>query len=264
MVRVLENKNGQLSIIASKAECYYRENFTNATADHIEILLKEPLEIGNTWVGYDNKRRYISNKDVDISTPVGDFKAIEVTTEAEGGKTADYYAANIGLIKTVYTSEDMQMKVISTLSKIEQNTPLKQNIRVYYPNIDDDKFYYINKEILFYTNDITRKVIEKEMKELVKNNLGRTLSPNANINSLYLNKDNRVYIDFSKELVTQMNAGSGYEAMILQSITNTIGAYYNADEVYITVEGQPYEGGHIIKQKGEAFKVNLDNSVEFK
>jgi hypothetical protein len=61
-----------------------------------------------------------------------------------------------------------------------------------------------------------------------------------------------------------MNAGAGYESMILQSIVNTLGGYYGVDQVYLTVEGEPYSSGHIAMKKGEFFKVNLNNSVEIK
>ena len=67
-----------------------------------------------------------------------------------------------------------------------------------------------------------------------------------------------VYIDFSKEFIDEMNAGAGYEGLILQSITNTMGSYYVVDEVYITVEGKPYESGHILLKKDETLKVNMD------
>lgn len=66
-----------------------------------------------------------------------------------------------------------------------------------------------------------------------------------------------VYLDFSKELVSEMNAGSAYETMILQCITNTIGIYYGVHKVYITIEGKSYESGHIAKKKGEFFTVDL-------
>ena len=90
------------------------------------------------------------------------------------------------------------------------------------------------------------------------------LGPNGKIKSLYLNKDNRVYVDFTKELTSEMNAGSGYEGEILQCITNTLGQYYGVDKVYITIEGSPYSSGHISMKKGEAFTVDYKNSVEIK
>ena len=90
------------------------------------------------------------------------------------------------------------------------------------------------------------------------------LSPNAKIKSLYLNKDGMVYVDFTKELVSEMNPGAGYESMILQCITNTLGRYYGVNKVYITVEGKPYKSGHIEMKEGEPFIVNLSNSAELK
>ena len=61
-----------------------------------------------------------------------------------------------------------------------------------------------------------------------------------------------------------MNAGSGYESMILQCITNTLGIYYGVTKVYLTVEDKPYSSGHIIMKKGQAFIVNLKDCVELK
>ena len=122
----------------------------------------------------------------------------------------------------------------------------------------------MNKQLSFKTNDLTRIVFENAFKDLPKGDLAKVLGPNVKIKSLYLNKDNRVYIDFTKELLSEMNAGSGYESLILQSITNTIGTYYGVDKVYITIEDNPYVSGHIVMKKGEFFAVNLTNSVELK
>ena len=72
------------------------------------------------------------------------------------------------------------------------------------------------------------------------------------------------YIDFSKVLLSEMNTGSGYESLILQSITNTVGTYYGVNKVYITIENKPYSSGHIEMKKGQFFTVNLTNSVELK
>jgi hypothetical protein len=262
MVKVLEYEDGQLSVILSRGECEYRENLTDSIAESKDILLKEPLIKGTTWTTTDDRKRYISNVDVDVITPLGKYKSIEVTTEHEEGKTCDYYAPYIGLVKTIYTAKGLE--VSSTLNQIKRNIPCIKEVRFYYPNIEDDKLYFVDKKISFYTNDITKILLEKSFKELPPKGLNKVLSPNVKIKSLYLNKDNIVYVDFTKELVEEMNAGSGYEGMILQCITNTLGHYYGAEKVYITIEGNPYGSGHIIMEKGETFTVDLRNSVELK
>lgn len=253
-VKVLENKDGKLTMLLSRAECYYRENLTQSASSNTEILLKEPLIKGTTWILADNRKRYISNLDVEVTTSLGKYKTLEVTTEGKEDKTLDYYAPNVGLVKTVFISKGNEIS--SSLSKIEKNALLTQTVKFYYPNVNDDKLYFVSKQLSFKTNDVTRTIFEKAFKDLPKGNLGKVLSPNAKIKSLYLNKDNIVYVDFTKEFVSEMNAGSGYESMILQSITNTLGTYYGVDKVYITVEGNPYVSGHIMMRKGEFFKVN--------
>ena len=260
-VKVLENNNGQITLLLSKGETYYREDFTQgpSLSSNGEVILKEPLTKGTTWTLADNRKRTISNVDVEITTPSGNYKAIEVTTEGNNDKVLDYYAPNIGLVKTVFTSNGTE--VSSTLSKLEKNVPLVQNVKFYYPNINDGKLYFTEKKLAFNTNDITKQVIEKELKNQPQGNLGKVIGPNVKIKSLYLNKDNMVYIDFSKELRSEMNAGAGYESMILQSIVNTVGGYYGVEKVYLTVEGNPYASGHIAMKKGEAFTVNFNDTV---
>lgn len=263
-VKVMESNNGELSVLLSKGETYYREDLTQSTSltSKGEILLKEPIQKGTTWTLADNRKRSISNLEVEVTTPSGNYKAVEVTTEGTNDKTIDYYAPNIGLVKSVFSSNGTE--VSSTLSKIEKNASFVQNVKFYFPNIDDGKLYSTERKLSFNTNDITKQVFENEFKDQPQGNLGKLIGPNVKINSLYLNKDGMVYIDFTKELRSEMNAGAGYESMILQCIINAVGGYYGVEKVYLTVEGNPYSSGHIAMKKGEAFTVNYTNSVELK
>ena len=105
-------------------------------------------------------------------------------------------------------------------------------------------------------------MLETAYKESINDDVQKVFSENTKINSLYLNKDNNVYIDLNQAFVSEMNAGSQYEAMILQSIVNTFGQYYNVEKVYVTIDNKPYESGHIAMEKGEFFKVNVNDSIE--
>jgi spore germination protein GerM len=262
IVKVLENKDGKMTMLQSRSECYYRENITLSPAYKEEVLLKEPLIKGTSWTLSDNRKRYISNVDVEISTPLGKYKTLEVTTENKEDKTLDYYAPNVGLVKTIFVAKSGEIS--SSLSKIDKNIQLNQTAKFYYPNAKDDKLYFVNKKLSFNTNDITKITFEKAFKDVPKGEFGKVLGTNAKIKSLYLNKDNTVYVDFTKEFVSEMNAGSGYESIILQCITNTLGSYYDVNKVYITVEGSPYASGHIAMKKGETFTVNYKDTVEIK
>ena len=76
--------------------------------------------------------------------------------------------------------------------------------------------YVTDKKLFFHTNDITKKLFENYLKESPNKNLGKLISTNTRIRSLYLNKDSMVYVDFSKEFTQEMNTSSTYESQILQ------------------------------------------------
>lgn len=261
-VSVIELSDGRVTKAFSESEVYYRENFLDKTVQPQEVLLMEPIETGTTWTMPDSSVRTITSISAPVDTPSGTYSAVEVTTEfADGSKTYYYYAKDIGLVKYVYKSADMEMEVSSSLSGIEENAELTSGIRFYFPNINDEKLYYTDKEISFRTNDITRELLAQGYKDAATDQFSSVLSKNAKINSLYLNNDGMVYIDLSSEFLTEMNAGAAYEQMILQSIANTFGNYYGSDKVVLTVNNQLYESGHIKLEKGEYLKVDLTNTA---
>lgn len=261
-VRVLEIKDGKLSIITTVNECYYRDNFMEATTpeEKAEVLLMEPLVKGTQWLLPDGQKRYISDTAMQIVTPLGSYKALEVTTEGNDSLTKDYYAYGIGLVKTIFISGDME--VASLLSEIHPAKAYTQVLDVNYPDTDE-KIYVEPITLTFHTGDDTKTIIEETLKKQAKKDTYLPLaSTNTKVNSLYLDKDGIVQVDFSPEFVNEMNAGAGYELLILQSITNTLGNYYGARAVSITLEGKPYESGHVLMKKGETFKVNMKAVVQ--
>ncbi|MCX7885438.1 MAG: GerMN domain-containing protein [Caloramator sp.] len=260
--QVIENKDGELRLIASVGEFYNRDDLTYYNNSNPEILLKEPLKKGTSWTLPNGYKRYISNTDVNIQIPAGNFKALEVTTEYPDSKTYDYYVLNIGHVKTVYKSKDFTVE--TNLSKIEKNSFVNQTIKFYYPDFDNDRTIFIKQKIVFKTNDNLKDIFEEYFKKSPKGKF-KLMSSNTKINNLYLNRaENKVYIDFSKEFVSEMNAGSSLEALLLQSVTNTLGDYYNVDKVYISLDGKPYSSGHFQVEKGEPFFVDYKNVKEYK
>lgn len=253
-VQVIQNKDGKLSILRSQAETYYRENLlTKSNADgKEEILLMEPLVTGTSWELPDGNKRTITGIDVDITTPYGDFKALEVTKEDTTGQTKEYYVKGMGLVARIVSLGDTT--ITSLLKTREENVPYTQTVNIYHWNLDES----MQKDEIkldFYTNDLTKVKIEDYLKSNAIGNQS-LISTNTKINYMYLGEDNIAYIDFTKELVNEMNAGAGYENQILQCIVNTVGDYYGVNEVYLTIDGNPYASGHQELKKGETFKVN--------
>lgn len=259
--RVIGLKDGSLTRILYREEAYYRENLLDVAGSDEEILLMEPIKKGTQWKVKDSIR-IITDTEADITTPSGKYKAIEVTTEGKNDKVIEYYAKNVGLIKTVFTSGDLE--VTSSLGKIEKDHALVQRVRFYYPGIEDGKLYFETRDVSFKTNDITKQVLEKAYKDIANAKIGNTFTTNTKINSLYLNKDGMVYLDLNNAFQNDINAGAEFEKQILQCIANTFGHYYNSDKVILTIDNKPYNSGHIAMKKGEYIKVNDDNAVEFK
>lgn len=255
LVRVLEIKDGQLVELMSRGETYFRENFTNNDYSDGKVLLKEPLNEGNSWPSRDDSTSTITSVSKQIVTQQGNIEAIEVTTESSHGTNVAYYAKNKGLVKIVDKGEGYEIS--SVLSNIENNAPLIQTVTLFYPNSDGIHLNTVDVQVSFNTNDEPKDVIEKTVKDLSVNEV---LSKNAKINKLYFNKnENSVHIDLSKEFVTEMNAGAGFEELILQSVANTLGSYYGVQNVYLTIDGGPYESGHVILKENEPLKVDYKN-----
>lgn len=260
MARVVEVADGAVTVLYNREDSYARENYLNRTGDTQEVLLMEPLVAGTAWTVYDGRTRTITDTAAEVETPSGTYTAVAVETAFDGGTTTQYYAKGVGLVKTVTNGDGYEIS--STLSEIQEDVPFTQTVRFYYPDGDDGKIYYRDTDVSFKTNDVTRSLLETAYKAPFSGRPGSVLSENTVINSLYLNDDGMVYIDLSKAFLTEMNAGSVYESMLLQCVANTFGAYYGAERVILTIDGGLYESGHIALRKGEYLTVNTEGAAQ--
>lgn len=257
IVRVLELKDNELTELFIRGETYFRENFADDEYTSGKILLKEPLKEGNSWQSGENSTSTITSVNKEVVTPEGNIQSIEVTTESQQGTTVEYYAKDKGLVKVVTKGDGYE--VSSTLSSIESNALLIQTITLFYPDTDGINIRSVDVQVNFNTNDEPKDLIEETIKEL---SVYEIISPNTKINELYFNKDeNSVHIDLSREFVTEMNAGSGFEGKILTCLANTLGTYYGVQNVYLTIDKEPYESGHILLEEGEPLTVDYSNVV---
>jgi hypothetical protein len=253
-VRVIDTSKNEAAVVFAKGEVPWRQNMLDQSPGASEVLLRVPLEAGNAWLLGDPRTRTITAVGIRVTTPLGTYDTIEVTTEGPYGKAADYYASGVGLVKSVYMSEGGT--VTSTLAKIEEGVPLVQTVRFYFPDAKTGQLRYADRDVSFYTNDLTREVLARAYKEAPPDSMGTVFSPGTKINTLYLNEDGMVYLDVNKAFQKDMNAGAAIESMILQSVANTFGHYYGASRVLLTVDGQPYESGHISLRPGEYLTVD--------
>ncbi|MBW8382444.1 MAG: GerMN domain-containing protein [Youngiibacter sp.] len=259
IVKVIEATEDEVRLVYSRAETYFRESFIKKDSGKPEILLKAPIAKGTTWMMPDGSKSTITGIDVVVKFPYGEYKAVEVTIDGATGDTINYYAKGAGLVKTVYNPGTEE--VSSSLKTVTKNKPYTRLMTFYVTNVDA-KLLRVNKEVTFKTNNITRTMLQDVYKAVGTEKNSNILSANTKINSLYLNDDGMVYIDLSKEFVTEMNAGSEFESMILQSVANTFGDFYGETRVMLTVDDKTYESGHILLDKDEYLKVDYSKVIE--
>jgi hypothetical protein len=258
LVRVLELNDAQLRELFFRGETYFRENFIDDEYSTGKTLLEEPLEVGNSWSREEGSTSTITSINKEVVTPEGNVQAIEVTTESKQGTTIEYYAKNKGLVKVINKGDGFE--VTSTLQSIENNVPLIQTVTLFYPDINGINLRSVDVQVSFNTNDEPKTIIENTIRDL---SVFEMISPNTKINELYFDKDdNSVHVDLSKEFVTEMNAGAGFESLILKSIANTLGTYYGVQNIFLTIDGKPYESGHILLEEGEPLTVDYSIVIE--
>ncbi len=258
MVKVLEYKDGELREVFSQGEFYHIENMLNISNENNNIILKEPLEIGTTWNTPGGYKSSITGIDISIETPYKNFKALEVTTElGEGRKQLDYYAKGIGFVASIYKDGEFEVK---TLLEDLENEPYEMDTRFFYPMYEDIKTGYLERDIRFNTNDNIERILEYNLKNPGRSGLISPISEDTKINSIVLDRGNQmVKVDFSKELLTDLNGGSAMEGEILKSIVNTFSDFYGVEKVYISTDGIPYSSGHFSIGKDEFFTVDYSN-----
>ncbi len=257
VAKVFSVSDGKLLQTFSRGETYYRQNYLSK-ADEAEVLLMEPIAVGTTWTLEDGSTRTITSVSAQISTPSGDYTAVEVTTEGTDNASRQYYAKGVGLVKVVYPMGDTEIS--STLSAVEKNVPLKQTVRFFYPDAEGSGIVYEEREVEFRTNDDTGKVLAAAYKEAPAGT-SAVLLGSTEVNSLMLGDDGKVVVDLNAAFLTEIKTVPESEEMILRSIANTFGYYFGTDQVILTVEGKPYDSGTTALAEGEALETDFSNAA---
>ncbi|MBC8589218.1 GerMN domain-containing protein [Paratissierella segnis] len=263
IIKIVEYKDGALSEVYSEGEFYHIENMLNVKADKENIILKEPIAVGNSWSTEDGDTKEITNLDKPIDTPYGQFKALETVTKyKDGGIEKEYYVKNIGLVARIFGSEGDEIETL--LNSIEAK-PLEHVSQFFYPLYSDVGSVYLEDKILFYTNQSIEKLFEEKLKNVPSNELIAPLAKDIKINSIHFDRTNKwtVKVDFSKELLMNTKEGTALESEVLKSIVNTFGKFYDSERVYISVNGVPYESGHFAMESEEGFLVDTEGIEEF-
>lgn len=108
MAMIYEFKEGELRVVYSLEEFYEEENILDRENTMEEIILKEPIQVGNTWQsgGKDYK---IEALDAQVETPAGNFEdCVKVTVNAKefNSESIVFYKPGLGLVKQEYIADE--------------------------------------------------------------------------------------------------------------------------------------------------------------
>jgi Sporulation and spore germination. len=260
LVEIFEYREDEIVRTFQRGETYFRDNFTEIGSfpdeRQEEVLLKAPIEVGNSWSNEDSDYE-ITAIDHEIEVPYGTFNAIEVTITTDDAVTKRYYAEDIGLVSEVFESEGMTVE--SNLESVETDTPEILPFTVFVPDDQAMGMDQVEAELLLNTNDPARVAITELLSGQADGFENINILPEGTtINYLFLNNDNIVEVDVSSEFEENMNAGSTGELFAVYTLVNTLSQYYGAQEVLLTVDGEPYAGAHMALQEGETLAFNED------
>lgn len=261
VVEIYEYRDDEIVRVFSRPETYFRDNFMEIGAieefDENEVVLKQPIEVGTNWSST-NGAYEITAVDKEITVPAGDYQTIEVTIEQDDSVIKRYYAEDVGL---VYEWTDASgLEIESKLATVETDTPEILPLTIYQA---DDQLMGIDRidaEIQLNTNDPARIALQELFAGEADGFEEIYLFPEGTkINYLFLNDEDVVEVDLSEEYISNMNAGSSGESFYLTGLGNTLAAYYGVENVLLTIDGENYEGGHILLQDGEY--ISYDDSM---
>ena len=265
-VSVYTIDGGALKKVFQQGETYYVYDFTGMDTME-EVLIMEPIAVGTTWTLDGGEERAITKTNAAVTVPYGSYTGVlEVTTTYDESVTTDYYAPGVGLIKRVFTMEtDPANPVTSELETVEASTPYTTMVRSYYPDFNNSQLVYINQDVPFDTNDDVASKFEDIFKNVpTGSGLTPVMSADAMLGSLTFDTASGIVTaDVSREFITGMVAGAQLEGMILESLANTLGRYFQTDKVQVTVDGGPYESGHFLFNPGDILPYDPNAAAEY-
>ncbi len=124
VVKIYKYNDKEITEVFSEGEFYEDENLipdVRNNEDKAEIILKAPLEVGKSWSSNDGDREIVA-VDQKVKVPAGTFHQvikIKITYTDSNNTGYEYYAPNIGLIKSEYLGEGF--KIISELESFSLN-----------------------------------------------------------------------------------------------------------------------------------------------
>lgn len=256
---IFEVKDGELRLINGDTFYYRYENQTAYPPEKDMLLLKEPLMLGSKWAISGNDTGEVTGVDVDIETPSGSYKALEVTSVFATGYTQkDYYVKNIGLVQTTYSTQS-NTPITSTLAKYTENTSVTCGYNIFYPIPGTDEISIQESESELWTNYDLNETVNSILYKASPDGAYKPLLSKGKITDInFATNTSAILLNFDNEVYEQGYVSEAEENSNLYSIAITVGKLLGVQQVFLQVEGKPYSGLYVKLDEDDAFLTKTD------
>lgn len=261
IIKVFECDDNQLRIVYEKSKIGYTYSRLNEKNSD-EILLKAPVAIGTSWEVKEGISKIVS-LDTIITTPLETLVTVEVNTQFnDGSSRKQYFLKDIGLIAEYNFDKDNVPTQSFIASGFEEDHAFDQTVRFYYADESDNTVKYISRVISIKPNTDLRKVFAEKLSLPPSKSSLFGLTSSVKIRSIRLSK-NTVTVDFSSELVTQMDLTRFQERALQEALADTFTEYFQCKRFIMLVDGKSYESRHMFMMEGEAVPHDPKNAKKY-
>ena len=197
-------------------------------ASSTEMVLQSPLTVGTQWET-DNGVATITALYETLTLEGHTYQnVIEVSTDT----MRTYYAPQLGVILAEKVTADQSSAAVeSVLQQAQNNVSITQQIQIASPTTEKSPLLqWTNAALTWKTN----QDLSQSFTELFRTQ--KWLTQQVSINTIRL-VDNVVEVDFTPGIVAAMNQHVATETAVIPAIVQTIAAYYQVENVKLTVNG---------------------------
>lgn len=253
ILNILEISDNTLKQVFSFNEYTVFSDWTNNFTPNMDlIILQEPLSLGNFWDNNMGGISTITDVNVPVSTPAGNFtNTIQVTTIFNNGDhSVSYFAHGHGMVSDSYTTtfQETTVSVTQHLSEVRQGG-IDIFVPVFFP---DENLIELEVEMVQTTINTNQNFVYL-FNDLLPQSIPNLY--NTSINNITLNVDeDYIIVDFSQNFL-EIEMGASFESMLLESLANTFGFFYGVTNFRITLDGNIYESGHFLFEDNQFIRV---------
>ena len=134
----------------------------------------------------------------------------------------------------------------------DTNNAKKKTVRIFSHNSLNDSITYFDKEIEVIDGALTKALVEA-----LKDPSIAAIPGDAYVRSASIDKNNdMITINFGDKFIDTTKVGSTSEYYVLTATINTFCYNFGVSKALITLNGNPYESGHVSMVPGQTFSAN--------